>query len=107
MQIFRDEEKMTDSDELHIVTGVSGRTGAAAARALLQTGKRVRVVVRNNSKAGLWAGLGAEVALADFNDPTALSCAFADGDHAYIISPPQYASNDLFEQAEAMADNLA
>ncbi|MEP2990010.1 MAG: NmrA family NAD(P)-binding protein [Parasphingorhabdus sp.] len=94
-------------NKLYVVTGVSGRTGSAAAHALLRAGKCVRVVVRDASKGRLWARLGAEVVFADFTDLRALSSAFSGADSAYIISPPQYASNDLFEQADIMAHNIA
>ncbi|WP_306259969.1 NmrA family NAD(P)-binding protein [Pararhizobium sp. IMCC21322] len=107
MQTFREKKKPIDKNELYVVTGVSGRTGSAAAHALLKAGKRVRVVVRDDSKGGLWASQGAEVVLADFTDLLALSSALSGGDRAYIISPPQYDSNDLFEQSEVMAHNIA
>ncbi len=93
-------------DELFIVTGVSGRTGAAAADALLKAGKRVRVVVRDATKGAIWCERGAELACANFNDVEALSRAFSGGYGAYIVSPPQYSSDALFEQADAMARNI-
>ncbi|WP_377189442.1 NmrA family NAD(P)-binding protein [Ruegeria meonggei] len=99
--------KTNDKDELYIVTGVSGRTGSAAAEALLRAGKRVRVVVREASKEVIWSRWGAEVVFADFTDVEALNRAFSGGYGAYIISPPQYSSDTLFEQADAMARNIA
>jgi uncharacterized protein YbjT (DUF2867 family) len=67
----------------------------------------VRVVLRDASKEPQWSLLGAEVVLADFTDLRALSRAFFGADSVYIISPPEYASNDLFEQAEVIACNLS
>lgn len=93
--------------ELYVVTGVSGRTGSAAACTLLKAGKRVRVVVRDAAKGNVWSNLGAEVAIANFTDISALSNALSGTDGAYIISPPQYTSDDLFTQAEIMADAIA
>lgn len=93
--------------KIYVVTGVNGRTGSAAARALLKAGKRVRVVLRDASKEPQWSRLGAEVVFADFTDLGALSRAFTGGDSVYIISPPQYASNDLFERADVMARNIS
>ena len=56
------------TNELYVVTGATGRTGAAAAKALLDAGNRVRVVVRDEQKGEAWARLGAEVAVADLSD---------------------------------------
>ncbi|MEP4039051.1 NmrA family NAD(P)-binding protein [Pseudophaeobacter sp.] len=99
--------QMNDRDELYVVTGVSGRTGSAAAQALIKAGKRVRVVIRDASKEAIWSRRGAEVVLADFTDVEALSRAFSGSYGAYVISPPQYSSDILFEQADAMARNIA
>lgn len=93
--------------KLHVVTGANGRSGSAAARALLKAGKRVRVVLRDASTEPQWNRLGAEVVFANFNDLEALSRALSGGDSVYIISPPQYASNDLFERAGVMARNIS
>ncbi|WP_409526509.1 NmrA family NAD(P)-binding protein [Nitrincola sp. MINF-07-Sa-05] len=93
--------------ELYVVIGATGRTGSAAANTLLNAGKRVRVVVRDESQRATWAALGAEVAVADLTDHFSLCKAFADADGAYIVSPPQYSSEKLFSQAEAMARSIA
>lgn len=93
--------------ELYVVTGATGRTGAATAYTLLNAGKRVRVVVREESQGDEWAALGAEVAVADFADHFNMSKAFSGADGAYIVSPPQYASERLFSQAEAMSRSIA
>ncbi|WP_421783728.1 NmrA family NAD(P)-binding protein [Kiloniella litopenaei] len=93
--------------ELYAVTGVSGRTGAAVARTLLAEGKRVRVIVRTQANGNVWANQGAEVAVANLTDMAALSNALAGTNGAYIISPPQYAQDNLFKQAEIMAETIA
>ena len=93
--------------ELYVVTGVSGRTGAAAARTLLEAGLRVRVVVREAAKGNFWVGQEAEVAVADLADLASLTKALSGADGAYIVSPPQYATSDLFARAETMANVIA
>ncbi|WP_167537997.1 NmrA family NAD(P)-binding protein [Vreelandella boliviensis] len=93
--------------ELYVVTGATGRTGSAAAKTLLDAGKRLRVVVRDEPKGEVWAALGAEVAVADFSDSSDLCKAFSGADGAYIVSPQQYSSEDLFSQAELMAHSIA
>jgi uncharacterized protein YbjT (DUF2867 family) len=93
--------------ECYVVTGVSGRTGAAAARTLIDAGERVRVVVRDAAKGAIWALQGAEVAVADLTDVRALSYALSGARGAYLVSPQQYTMDDLFERAGAMADAIA
>lgn len=92
---------------LYAVTGVSGRTGAAAAQALINTGIRVRVIVRNEEKGRKWAAQGAEVAVADLVNSDSLYEAFVGTDGVYIVSPPQYYLDNLFEQADEMALSIA
>ncbi|MBD8511249.1 NmrA family NAD(P)-binding protein [Photobacterium sp. CAU 1568] len=95
------------TNELYVVTGATGRTGSAVAKTLLDAGKRVRVVVRDEPAGDVWTTLGAEVAVADFSDGFALCRAFSGADGAYIVSPPQYSSEDLFSQAREMAHTIA
>ncbi len=92
--------------ELYAVTGVTGRTGAAAARSLLAKGKRVRVIVRDALKGDVWINQGAEVMVADLADAHSLSAALSGVQGAYVVSPPQYASDNLYTQAENMARAL-
>ena len=47
------------------VTGITGQVGGAVARTLLAKGCRVRAVARDANKAGPWAKLGCEIAVAD------------------------------------------
>ena len=96
-----------DKNELYVITGVSGRTGSAVAHSLLSAGKRVRVVVRNEAQGSVWVNQGAEVAIANFTNMSALSTALSGATGAYIISPQQYTFNDLFAQAEIMANTIA
>ncbi|WP_157534064.1 NmrA family NAD(P)-binding protein [Moritella sp. JT01] len=98
---------MMNNNELYVVTGVTGNTGSVVANTLLKAGKRVRVVIRDAAKGNIWAGLGAEVAIADFTDIPALTKALSGADGAYIISPPKYALDDLFTQAEIIATSFS
>ena len=96
-----------NNNELYVVTGASGRTGSTVARTLLKAGKRVRVIVRDKAKGNIWAKQGAEVAIATLTNTTALTKALSGSQAAYIISPQQYASNELFTQAETIANTIA
>ncbi|GII84957.1 NmrA family transcriptional regulator [Sphaerisporangium siamense] len=58
-----------------LVTGATGRQGGAVARALLDEGVPVRALVRDPRRAAHLAGLGAELAVGDLNDPASLKAA--------------------------------
>ena len=90
----------------YAITGASGRTGSAAAQALLDRGLPVRVVLRDPAKAVIWREQGAEVAIADLADVDAMTAALSDTSGAYIVSPQQYGRDDLFERAIVIAETV-
>jgi uncharacterized protein YbjT (DUF2867 family) len=99
---------MTASSPLpYVVFGVTGRTGAAAADALLRSGHPVRVVVRDPAKGRPWAERGAEVAVADLTDLASMVRALSQVQGAYVVSPQHYNREDLFERADLIADITA
>lgn len=98
---------MTASSLPYAVCGVSGRTGAAAADALLRAGQPVRVVVRDPAQGQPWAARGAEVAVANLADLAALTAALRQVRGAYVLSPQHYGREDLFLRADAIAVTIA
>jgi len=78
---------------MFVVLGASGNTGKVVADTLLAQKKAVRVVLRDAAKGQAWAARGAEIAVADVEDSTALARAFKDADGAYILLPPSYSSS--------------
>jgi uncharacterized protein YbjT (DUF2867 family) len=92
---------------MYVVTGVSGRTGAAAARTLIEAGEPVRVVVRDAAQGTIWANRGAEVAVADLTDVRALTAALAGARGAYLLIPPGYTAADPLARGQAVADAIA
>lgn len=91
----------------YVVFGVTGRTGAAAADALLRSGHPVRVVVRDPAKGQPWAERGAEVAVADLTDLASMTKALSQVQGAYVVSPQHYNREDLFERADLIAHTTA
>jgi uncharacterized protein YbjT (DUF2867 family) len=73
---------------MYVIAGVTGHTGKAAAEALLDAGKRVRVVVRDAKKGEAWSARGAEVAVASLDDAAALGRALEGALGAYLLLPP-------------------
>ncbi len=92
---------------MHVVTGVTGNTGAVVADALLAAGERVRVVLRDPAGAEAWRARGAEIALADLGDDGAMAQALRDARAAYLLNPPDYRTPDPIGDARRIADALA
>jgi NAD(P)H dehydrogenase (quinone) len=68
------------------VMGITGNAGGAVANTLLQHGKKVRGVVRDDSKAQAWKDKGAEVVTANYDDH--LTAAFAGVEGVFCMIPP-------------------
>lgn len=98
---------MNASSPPYVVFGVTGRTGAAAADALLRTGQPVRVVVRDPAQGRPWAERGAQVAVADLTDLASMTEALSQVRGAYVVNPQHYNREDLFERADLIADTTA
>jgi uncharacterized protein YbjT (DUF2867 family) len=79
---------------MYAVAGVTGDTGKVVAETLLAQNRPVRVLVRDEAKGAEWKARGAEVVVAELDDPAALSRAFAGTVGAYFLLPSQYASTD-------------
>jgi uncharacterized protein YbjT (DUF2867 family) len=73
------------------IAGVTGRTGRTTAESLLSQGQKVRVIVRDASKASAWKQRGAEIAVADVGDPKALAQALSGAQGAWLLLPPNMA----------------
>ena len=83
------------------ITGATGRVGGATARALLDAGVAVRVVVRDRSKGAVWARCGCDVALADFADEAALAAAFRGAEGVFVMLPPMLDPTPGYHEAQA------
>jgi uncharacterized protein YbjT (DUF2867 family) len=79
---------------MYVVFGASGNTGKVVADTLLSQNKPVRVVVRDEAKGAAWKAKGAEVAVARVEDAAATANALRGATGAYLLLPPDYASND-------------
>ena len=89
------------------VAGVTGHTGSAAARYLLERRQPVRVIVRKAGQGDAWAAQGAEVAVASLDDPPALAAALGGVYAAYLLLPPKYAEADVLAAQARTADAIA
>jgi uncharacterized protein YbjT (DUF2867 family) len=91
---------------MHVVLGANGRAGGETARALLQRGEAVRVVLRRHDQGEAWAARGAEVAVAHLEDVDALAAALQGASGAFLLNPPPVAGDPL-ACAEAHGGTLA
>ena len=73
---------------MHLILGANGHVGSATARALLEAGEPVTVILRDESKAAPWRAKGARAAVADVFDAPALRRAFQGGDRLFLLNPP-------------------
>src|SRR5262245_33801445 len=89
--------------DMFVIAGATGKTGRAAAEALLAEGKAVRVVARDGMKAARLHAQGAEVAVADLGDEAGLARALEGAVGAYLLLPDGPPDADRRRTADAMA----
>ena len=89
-----------------LITGITGNTGAAAARTLLAAGHHVRALVRDPSRASNWADQGVELVRGELGDTDALASALAGVDGAYLLVPPQWGSPDVFAATGRLIESM-
>jgi uncharacterized protein YbjT (DUF2867 family) len=92
---------------MYAVAGVTGRTGAAVAGALLEAKQKVRAIVRGAEAGATWNARGAQVAIADLADPVSLTAALRGTQGAYLLCPPRYDLTDPFTNAEQIGASMA
>jgi uncharacterized protein YbjT (DUF2867 family) len=96
-----------DRGPLVVVTGATGHIGGALSRDLLATGRRLRVIAREQSRLEPLAALGAEACAGDLHDPGFLTRAFAGADAVFAMIPPSRGAADVAREFRQLADNLA
>lgn len=91
---------------MFLVTGITGNTGAAAARTLLAAGRRVRALVRSPEKAKAWAAQGVEIVAGDVASAGDLARAMDGVAGAYVLAPPDYGATDFVARVAAVARSV-
>ena len=91
---------------MFVISGATGRTGAAAASGLLEAGHDVRVLVRTDDSARLWTDRGAEAVIADFTDGPAMKTAMKGASGAYLMTPPLASAEDLLAERVPIETNM-
>ena len=70
-----------------VVTGATGRTGGAAAKALLAAGQKIRVVGRDAEKLEPFVNKAPSFSLATSKTPPSMTKAFQGADAVYLVVP--------------------
>jgi len=91
---------------MYAVMGVTGRVGGAAAVSLLQSGAKVRAVLRDAAKARAWSEKGCEIARARTEDPAALTAAFQGVEGAFVSMPGIFDPEPGFPEARAVIESI-
>ena len=87
---------------MFLVTGITGKVGGAAARHLLEMGKRVRALVRSEAKATAWGANGVELIKGEWEDPAAMTLALDGVEGAHLMMPPIQTPSPDFREAKAV-----
>jgi uncharacterized protein YbjT (DUF2867 family) len=97
--------KLVSVEGIVAVVGASGRQGGAAARALLAAGVRVRALVRDPAKpaAEALAAAGAQLVVADFDDPKSLRAAFDGVSRVFAMTTMDSGRGTSGETADGIA----
>ncbi|MEO4001680.1 NmrA family NAD(P)-binding protein [Mesorhizobium sp. CAU 1732] len=91
---------------MDVIFGANGRAGGETAKALLEGGRRVRVVLRRAEHAEAWRARGADVAIADMEDADTVAAALEGASGAFLINPPPI-SGDPYRSTEMIGTALA
>ncbi len=87
---------------MFLITGITGKVGGAAARHLLDTGKQVRALVRDQAKASAWSAQGVELVEGEWEDSAIMARALAGAEGAYLMMPPITTPSPDFREAKAI-----
>ena len=87
---------------MFLITGITGKVGGAAARHLLETGRQVRALVRDEAKAAKWAAQGVELVTGEWGNPAVMAQALAGVEGAYLMMPPVQAPSPDYREAKAI-----
>jgi uncharacterized protein YbjT (DUF2867 family) len=87
---------------MFLVTGITGNVGGATARHLLQMGKQVRALVRDEAKAAAWSSKGVELVKGAWEDPASMTRALDGVEGAYLMMPPIQTPSPNFREAKAV-----
>lgn len=87
---------------MFLVTGITGKVGGATAQKLLEMGKPVRALVRDETKVAAWAAEGVELVKGEWEDAASMSRALEGVEGVYLMMPPTQTPSRDFHEAKAI-----
>lgn len=84
---------------MYAVMGITGNVGGAVAETLLQQGKQVRGIVRDEAKARAWQGKGVEIVTSNYDDRLAAALTGVEG--VFVMIPPDMLQSPGFSDSVA------
>ena len=90
-----------------VITGATGRTGKAAANALLAKGEKIRAVGRDAKRLEPLAQKGAEPFVGNVEDVASMTNAFKGAAVVYLVLPEDTSQEDLRSHQERVSDSYA
>jgi uncharacterized protein YbjT (DUF2867 family) len=104
------QKKTTQGAIMYVITGATGNTGKPISLALLNAGKKVRIISRDQAKAKELTDKGAELFVGDSSDLDVLNRAFAGATAVYAMTPVNWQAKDYtahqLKYATAIAEAL-
>jgi len=91
---------------MYVVMGATGNTGGVVARRLLENGKQVRAIGRNEEALAALKTKGAETAAGDASDTAFLTRAFEGAEAVYALVPPNLQAVDGREYQLAIGRSI-
>lgn len=92
---------------MYVITGATGNTGKPITLALLNAGKKVRIISRDMAKAKELTDKGAELFVGDVGDASLLTKALQGATAIYAMIPPNFAAPDFTNYQHNVADAIA
>lgn len=92
---------------MYVITGATGNTGKPIALALLQAGKKVRIISRDPAKTKELTGKGAELFVGDTSNVEALKKAFTGASAVYAMIPIDWQTQDYTAHQVKYANAIA
>jgi uncharacterized protein YbjT (DUF2867 family) len=91
---------------MYVITGASGKTGKLIALKLLASGKKVRVIGRDEKKLEELTSKGAEAAVGSLDDVSFMKKTFVGAKAVYALIPPNFTSTNFRAYQNSIADSI-
>lgn len=100
------ESKQKGESEMFAITGITGKVGGYTAKTLVESGHRVRAVLRDPAKGAKWVDLGCTLSQATMTDCEALSRAFNGVEGVFLVIPPIFSPKPEFPEIREILASL-